>query len=159
MTLLSTDGGRSLGVTGWELPTQGYTSEGSGLEETPLSSVAFDSRKNGVVFGSSPRGLHRSTDGGINWELCNEGLRIPLVYRVFAPVQTPNLILASTPAGLQTSEDGGTTWEQPILVLNGPGVDRAERGGLGYLCGYWPGRYFDFITDEQVSASPESWKQ
>jgi hypothetical protein len=157
LTLKSEDGGKSIRATGWKLPSSRFPSGGTGLEGTSLSSVAFESDSAGILYGASSRGFHRSTDGGENWELSNDGLRIPLVYGVFAPRQSPGRIYSSTPAGLQMSTDGGNTWEPPILVLNGPGVDRAERGGLGYLCGYWPGRYFGYITDEQSSASPQSW--
>ncbi len=53
--------------------------------------------------------------------------------------------------------DNGEIWGDPILVLNGPGVDRVERGGMGYLAACWPGRYFGYITDEKANSAPEIW--
>jgi len=157
LTLSSEDGGRNVSVIGWDLPSSGHPSRGSGLEGTSLSSVRFNRDGPTVLYGSSSRGFHRSRDGGTSWDLCNEGLRIPYLYRVFVPRQVPGKIFASTPAGLHSSTDGGGTWDPPMLVLNGPGVDRSERGGLGYLCAYWPGRYFGYLTDGETRAPPESW--
>jgi len=94
---------------------------------------------------------------GARWQLSNNGLRIPYVYKVHAPRETPGKIFASTPAGLHVSVDRGATWSSPILVLNGPGVDRLDRGGMGYLVAYWAGRYFGFVTDEQVASAPDTW--
>jgi len=156
LLLKTMDGGQSFKAVGCRLPKNillqpSRPSRGSGLEGINLTQVTFDPTNINMVYGASANGFYRSTDGGINWTRCNDGLRIPYAYRVFAPRQTPGKIFLSTPAGLHISEDNGTTWSQPILVLNGPGVCRVERGGLGYLTAYWPGRYFGYITHKQAA--------
>ncbi len=157
IVLRSLDGGRSVRAVGWSMPRYKPPSEGSGLEWSRLASIAFDPVDPNVLYGAGEKGIHRSLDGGLNWQVANNGLRIPYAYRIFAPRQIPGTILASTPAGLHVSTDRGETWGDPILVLNGPGVDRVERGGMGYLAAYWPGRYFGYITDDQANSAPETW--
>ncbi len=155
VVLRTIDGGQDIRIVGWKQIQPHLASEGSGLEWCHLDGLTFDPANAQIVYGASPNGVYRSTDRGLTWGLSNAGLRIPLAYGVFAPRQTPGRVFVSTPAGLHVSTDQGETWGPPILVLNGPGVDRCERGGLGYLAAYWPGRYLGYITDEQTAASPD----
>lgn len=157
LVLRTSDGGNSLKVVGWKLPRPYLPSEGSGLEWSRIVNLTIDPQDPNTIYAASPRGVYRSTDGGSVWQLSRKGLRIPSVFAVFAPKQTPGKIYCTSPAGLHVSEDSGETWGDPILVLNGPGVNRVERGGLGFLMGYWPGRYFGYITDTQARLSPDKW--
>jgi len=158
VVLRTLDGGEDIRIVGWKHVQPHLASEGSGLERCRLDAVTFDPSHPQIAYGASPKGVYRSTDRGLTWNQCNNGLRIPLAHAVFAPKQTQGTVFASTPAGLHVSTDQGKTWSPPILVLNGPGVDRCERGGLGYLAGYWPGRYLGYVTEEQATASPDGWE-
>lgn len=152
LVLRAQDGGETIEIVGWQLPRPYPPSRGSGLESTEVTALTIDPYNPEIIYGASPKGVYRSTDSGMTWGQCNSGLRIPYAYEVFAPKQTPDKIFVSTPAGLHISSDKGQTWSSPILVLNGPGINRVERGGLGYLAAYWPGRYFGYVTDEQAAA-------
>ena len=154
VVLRTRDGGKTLTIVGIESRRRTIPSEGSGLDGTEITALTIDPNNAGTVYGTSPKGVYRSNDGGTTWAQCNTGLRIPYAFRVFAPKQLPGKVFVSTPAGLHVSEDGGDSWSTPLLRA---GVDKYERGGLGYLTGYWPGRYFGFITEEQANASPEDW--
>ncbi len=160
LLLRTTDGGESVTVVGWThdrpyMPPSG----GAGLEWTRLQSLTFDPTDPDTLHGAGEGGAYRSADGGTTWTSASDGLRIPLAHRVFAPRQTPGRVFVTTPAGLHQSTDGGRTWSAPMLVLNGPGVAREERGGLCYLVGYWAGRYFGYVTDEDAMGEPETWRQ
>lgn len=149
--------GQTMKVTGWTVERYSVPSEGSGLDGAPVNSVAFDPQSPRTIYAGGGKGFYRSTDNGLTWQLSNAGLRIPLVYRVFAPKELPGKLYVSTPAGVHLSTDGGRTWNSPFLVLNGPGVRRADRGGMGYLVAYWPARYFGFVSDEEANRPPEQW--
>jgi len=158
MVLRSNDGGRT--VIGAATGLRGLLAaiQSSGIGQAALTSITIDPANPQNVYAASPKGVFRSTDGGVTWRLANNGLRIPYAYQVFAPREAPGKLFVSTPAGLHTSTDGGQTWTNAILVLNGPGVDHLDRGGMGYLVGYWPGRYFGYVTDAQVNEAPAAWR-
>jgi len=147
------DGGETLTVVGQRLPRPYFPSEGSGLEGLRLHDLAVDPRRAEVVHAASPRGLLRSLDGGTTWEVANRGLRIPYAYQVMAPREAPGRVFASTPAGLYSTEEGSDTWRR--LPLAPPA--RVDRGGLAYLVGYWPGRYFGYISAAEAERQPEEW--
>jgi len=119
-----------------------------------VTELVIDPNSPQFAYVASPSGFYRSTDGGVSWQLSNQGLRIPLVYHVFAPREFAGTIFASTPAGLVTSTDHGQTWNRPILILNGRGLNRSDRGGYGYLVAYWTGRYLGCVSDQQATAPP-----
>lgn len=159
--LRTVDGGQTVKITGtatWQrlgyLPT-----EGSGIEGASVAGIAFDAQNHQVIYAASDKGVLRSADGGVTWQASNTGLRIPYAFGVFTSKQAPGKVYVSTPAGLHVSTDAGLTWSAPHLVLNGPGVRRTDRGGMCYLVGYWPGRYFGYITDAQANASPDAWSK
>jgi len=157
----SLDGGRTMegaGARGMGTRAARGAPDPSGIERgTEITSLVFDPVNPQIVYAASSKGFYRSTDGGVKWTLSNNGLRIPLVYAVYAPKGAPGKLYASTPAGLHVSSDGGQTWSAPIFVPNGPGVDRVDRGGMGYISAYWAGRYFGKVTDDQVAQPPTAW--
>ncbi len=157
LLLRSTDGAEKSVVTGMQTGRSYIPSDGSGLEGVDLNSITIDPIHHDIVYGASTKGFCRSDDGGRTWTLHNTGLRIPYAYTVLAPKEIPGRIFLSTPAGLHERSDNGTTWNPPILVLNGRGASQTDRGGMGYLVGYWPGRYFGFISEEEVYRSPRDW--
>ena len=157
LLLRTTDAAQSIAVTGLTLPRPYFPSEGTGLEQAGMMTIAFDQRNPQTVYGAGKGGFFRSDDGGVNWRQSNTGLRIPLVYNVIPPPEHPGKLYASTPAGLHVSTDGGESWSSPILVLNGLGTRRTDRGGMGYLVAYWPARYFGLISDEEANRPPEEW--
>jgi len=157
----SIDGGRTLQGMPQGMPqgTRGMRAamQTSRLAQVDVTSVVIDPNNPRNIYAASSKGFFRSTDGGTAWTLSNDGLRIPYVYRVYAPKEMGGKLVCSTPAGLHVSTDGGQTWSREILVLNGPGLDRIDRGGMGYLVAYWPGRYFGYITDEEAAQLPRAW--
>ena len=154
----TTDGGQTYTAVGSRGRRSSAGSVGSGLERKKITHIAIDAHDPTFVYAASPDGFYRSIDGGENWVLSNTGLRIPLVHHVFAPSEMPKTLFASTPAGLYQSGDRGKTWNPNVLlVLNGRGADRPERGGMAYLVAYWAARYFDLINDEEAHRSPEQW--
>lgn len=157
LVMRSTDGGQTLagGGPGGRSAPSGF--DLSRLTRTEMTSIAVDPVAPQNVYAASPSGFFRSNDSGMTWAASNAGLRIPYLYNVHAPQQLPGTLLASTPAGLHVSTDRGQSWSAPILVLNGPGVDRLDKGGMAYLAAYWPGRYFGYVTDEQVAQPPDAW--
>jgi len=159
----STDGGNTFtpaGVARPSVPGQpsragGGGGEGGRLSRMQVSELVIDPNNPQFAYAASPSGFYRSTDGGVSWQLSNQGLRIPLVHHVFAPREIPGTIFASTPAGLSASTNRGQSWNHPpILVLNGHGVNRTDRGGFCYLMAYWAGRYLGCISDQQATAPP-----
>jgi len=156
----TTDGGRTFAPVGLKRPPIPSSAGGGGqalrpgFGRTELTGLVVDPTDARFVYAASSAGFFRSTDGGETWELSNQGLRIPLVTKVFAPREIPGTLIASTPAGLVVSTNRGETWNPPILVLNGVGVDRYDRGGYAYLVAYWAGRYFGCVTDHQATAAP-----
>jgi len=158
---LSTDGGMTFTAVGQRRPGPSASATGAGARmERPAQfmSITIDPRDPRIVYGASSKGLSRSTDGGTTWQLSNTGLRIPYVYNVFAPRETPGTIFCSTPAGLHFSRDKGVTWSRPVLVLNVHGVDQWESGGYAYVVAYWPGRYYGYLSDAEVARRPEDWR-
>ena len=160
LVLRTTDGGRTLTVVGVQRrSSSSVQSAGSGLERAQITSVTPDPVDRRFVYAASPKGMYRSTDGGTNWELANDGLRIPYAYRIMAPREIPGTIFCSTPAGLHVSTDRGRTWSRPILVLNERYLARREQGGYSYLVAYWPGRYFGYISDAEANRPAAQWGQ
>ena len=157
MLLRSTDGGKTFGLVGSNYGGSSFPSVGSGLERQALSNLVIDPNDPRFMYASSPKGIFRSTDGGTTWQVSNSGLRIPFVTAVYAPKQIPGAVFASTPAGFVVSRDRGATWDRPLVVLNGRGVNRTDRGGYGYLVAYWAGRYFECVSDAEAASAPNTW--
>lgn len=161
IVLRTVDGGRNISIIGTTFsrltPGQYIPVEGSGLAGVSVTNIAFDRQDPRLVYAAAKQGFYRSEDGGVTWQPSNSGLRIPLVYNVFAPRETPGKVYVTTPAGVCASTDQGRTWSRPIVVLNGPGTRRIDRGGMCYLVGYWPGRYFGLLPDDVANASPDTW--
>jgi len=153
----SVDGGRTIQGAGQGTRGMMAALESSGIGRADITSIAIDPNNPQNVYAASSRGFLRSADGGAKWTVSNSGLRIPFANAVYAPREAPGTLFCSTPAGLHVSTDGGRTWSHPVLALNGPGVDRVDRGGMGYLTAYWPGRYFGYVTDRQVTEPPTAW--
>ena len=153
----SVDGGRTLQGMPQDSRSLRALMQNSPLAQADVTSIVIDPNNPRNVYAASSKGVYRSTDGGVIWAASNNGLRIPYVYQVYAPKELGGKIVCSTPAGLHVSTDGGRTWSREILVLNGFGLDRVDRGGMGYLVAYWPGRYFGYITDEEAAAAPRAW--
>jgi len=108
----------------------------------PQSSTLFKPGDNGVL---------RSTDGGATWEVCANGLDIPVARTVFTSPCT-DWVFAGTPAGLYISRDGGDTWQSGNLVLQFKKNERYDLGGAAYIDAYWRALYYGLLDEAQVRA-------
>lgn len=153
----STDGGNTFESPGARARAAALAAAAGGFgrrDRTDYTGLVIDPNNPQYVYASSPRGFFRSADGGGEWQQSNTGLRIPVVQKVFAPRQIPGTIFASTPAGFVMSANRGESWQRPLLILNGRGVNRTDRGGYCYLVAYWAGRYLGVVSDADANAAP-----
>ena len=61
-------------------------------------------------YAATATGVARSTDGGQTWQSSTTGLPSPLVQRVRAVRDAPNVVWAATRGGVGRSTDGGETF-------------------------------------------------
>ncbi|MCP4644228.1 MAG: hypothetical protein GY851_27545 [bacterium] len=118
-----------------------------------LGTPVFDPRDSNILYvAGGKRGMLKSADGGKTWQEKKDGLDIPLVNEVMAPVNT-EWLFAGTPGGLYVSKDGGDTWEDAHLCLQFEKNTRRELGGAAFIDAFWRARYRGFI-DDAVAATP-----
>ncbi len=116
----STDGGET-----WE----GFPLSG-GSTETHLNdgALAIDSN---FLLASSDRGIAKSTNGGVNWVECYEGLEALVIYDAALSSDKNTFFFVSKSGAGKTSDfSGSPTWTFPIYPQNLiAGQPAAETGG------------------------------
>jgi len=126
----STDDGRS------------WTSSNPDLPFTPhVESIAVDASDPGVVYigllRQSPKGLFKSTDGGITWRLSQRGLQVngqvPPVLDLAVDRTDPSIVYANVEGELFRSVNGGRDWSRPGPRLPGLSITDLETTGYGVL--------------------------
>ena len=80
----------------------------------------------GGRFGTSVRGIFRSTDGAQTWTTANQGLAneddlLPTIEEIVFDPQSPSTVWAATSGGIFRSVDGGMSWAR---MDGGLGPDR-----------------------------------
>lgn len=128
-----------------------------GVIKQEVNDLVIDPHEPEIIYAATKKGIMKSSDSGETWKQCNKGLEIPIVRYIYAPRETEK-IYCSTPAGLFVSEDKGENWKNANLVLIFEGNTKREVGSADFLDAYWRGRHYGFITDEQATAAPETWK-
>ena len=98
---------------------QSWYSETDILPTLGVSAIVVDFVNPDVILiGSGDRdagdapgmGVMRSTDGGLTWELSNDGMGNKVVGRLTMHPQDNQIILAATNGGIYKSTDNGQTW-------------------------------------------------
>lgn len=117
-----------------------------------LNQLVIDPDDPDLRLASSGNGVAVSRDGGETWTESGEGLEIPVIHHLFAPMHT-DWLFVSTPGGLYLSEDGAETWRDGNLWLQFEGNERRELGGAAFIDAYWRARYHGFI-DSETARSP-----
>ena len=116
----STDGG-----TNWQRGGQ------SSLATSPnfTRAVVVHPTNPAVVYAgtSGGGGIYRSTDGGVTFEIKNNGLVVPSVNTLAIHPTTPTTLFAGTVFGIFRSTDGGETWAEVrggLTTGNTPNVNK-----------------------------------
>jgi photosystem II stability/assembly factor-like uncharacterized protein len=110
----STDGGRNWVVLTDHMPSLGVSSILIHPTKPDEIIVGTGDRDHGDARGI---GVIRSTDGGINWEIYNNGMGEITVGMMARSESDPNVVLAATSKGIFKTTDGGANW---VLKLSVP---------------------------------------
>jgi len=78
----------------------------AGLKDTGLVSVAIN---NNTLFAGGLRGVYRSTDNGVSWNVFDNGLPVGQIIRQL--ISTDGVIFAVRIDGVFRSGDDGQSWE------------------------------------------------
>lgn len=109
------DGGNSWVSNTDQLPTLG------------VSAIVFDPINPNIVYiGTGDRdaadapglGVMRSTDGGISWELANDGIQNKTVTAMLVNPDNTDMVFAATNQGVYRSLDGAVTWNLVSNTMN-----------------------------------------
>src|SRR5690606_40512114 len=84
-----------------------WTEASKGLSNRHIQALAVASRT--LMFAGSAGGVHRSFDGGANWEPVNSGLT-DLDIRSISFSFPQRTVLVRTSGGVSRSVDSGATW-------------------------------------------------
>jgi len=96
------------------------------LPTTTVRSVAVDRSDSNTIYAATvPKGVFKSTDGGLTWTASNNGIRPEsngniAVTRIVADPVTPHVLFAAAITGLMRSTDGGASW---AVSVSGSYVD------------------------------------
>jgi photosystem II stability/assembly factor-like uncharacterized protein len=86
-----------------------------------VSSFAFDPTNPSTLYAGS-RWVYKTTDGGNNWEIINNGMTTPFVNALVIDYNNPNTIYAATGGGVFKTTNGGGIWNAVNNGLNNPWV-------------------------------------
>lgn len=104
---MSSDNGLSWISHTDSLPTLGVSSIIIDYSNPQIIYIGTGDRDAGDAYGM---GVMRSTDGGITWELWNNGMGEKTVGRLIQHPTDPLILLAATSGGIYKTNDGGATW-------------------------------------------------
>jgi hypothetical protein len=104
---MSADNGLSWVSYTDSLPTLGVSSIIIDYSNPQIIYIGTGDRDAGDAYGL---GVMRSTDGGITWELWNNGMGEKTVGRMVQLPSNPLTLLAATSGGIYKSTDGGANW-------------------------------------------------
>ena len=103
---VTTDGGNSWKITtGWEI--------------TEVLSIVIDPANWKRILCTTPYGIFRSDNGGIQWKACNAGLTSKFVSSLIIDNSNPELLYCSTEDGVFSSIDNAETWKKTALAVKG----------------------------------------
>jgi photosystem II stability/assembly factor-like uncharacterized protein len=103
---VTTDGGNSWKITtGWEI--------------TEVLSIVIDPTNWKRILCTTPYGIFRSEDGGVQWKACNMGLTSKFVSSLIIDHSNPQLLYCSTEDGVFSSDDNAKTWTRNALSVKG----------------------------------------
>ncbi|MBU1368805.1 MAG: T9SS type A sorting domain-containing protein [Bacteroidetes bacterium] len=105
----TTDHGASWEVLTDHLPTLGVSSIVVDFSNPDLILIGTGDRDAGDAPGL---GVWRSDDGGLNWEVSNNGMGNATVGRMIQHPDFPETIFAATSNGIFVSDDSGLNWSQ-----------------------------------------------
>ncbi|MDN5349627.1 MAG: hypothetical protein PWQ54_1023 [Bacteroidales bacterium] len=105
----TTDHGASWEVLTDHLPTLGVSAIIVDYSNPDLILIGTGDRDAGDAPGL---GVWRSNDGGLNWEVSNNGMGNATVGRMIQHPDFPETILAATSSGIFVSDDSGLNWNQ-----------------------------------------------
>ncbi|UTW63970.1 hypothetical protein KFE98_07470 [bacterium SCSIO 12741] len=86
-----------------------------------VSSIVFDTKSPNTVYAGtgdrdagarSPRGVMKSTDGGLHWTLSNTGMGNKVVGMMIMDPNHPDTIVAATSGGIYKTTNGGANWSR-----------------------------------------------
>ena len=76
-----------------------------------IRSVAVDPLHPKRVYAAGPAGLFRSDDGGLTWEMANDGLKGEPLAVTLNPALPQTVMAVLTDGSVWRSIDGATTWQ------------------------------------------------
>ena len=87
-----------------------------------LSDLVMDNSTSNVLYVTSRKGVHKSTDGGQTWQSMNTGLtNLNIRALAMSPLDANQLYVGTNSSGLYRSRDGGMNWESIPLTLSDNG--------------------------------------
>ncbi|MBE0637299.1 MAG: PKD domain-containing protein [Bacteroidales bacterium] len=135
----------------WVTHDKGETwySETDVLPTLGVSSIVVDHAEPSVIYiGSGDRdagdapgmGVMKSVDGGMTWQLSNNGMGNRIVGRMIMHPQDNQVIIAATNSGICKTTDGGHSWQvrqggdfkEVVFKPNDPSVIYASANGRFY---------------------------
>ena len=84
---------------------------GSLPTNTLVRSIAVDPLNPKRNYAAGPAGLFRSDDGGLTWEVADDGLAGELFAVTLNPASPQTVFVVLTDGSVWQSTDGATTWQ------------------------------------------------
>lgn len=106
---ISEDGGESWISHTDDLPTLGVSAIAIDYNDPEIIYIGTGDRDAGDAQGL---GVMRSTDGGVSWQLWNNGMDETTVGRLIMDPTDSEVILAATTSGIFKTTDGGANWTE-----------------------------------------------
>jgi len=91
---------------------------GESLPDQFISSLVLDPTNPQILYAAGRAGIHKSLDGGTQWQAMNKRLdRLNVRTTVMNPLDPLILYAGTNGSGLYRSIDGGESWTPVPLVL------------------------------------------